>query len=96
MMNMKPSIGGFTTFEAEGHGFDFSKASMRERVRGRVERSVLMAVMPRERAARVLETIRETLPVPHMTYWLEPVLEVGRLVEGAAEPQQSQATGEAA
>lgn len=91
MLTMKPAIGGFTTVEAEGHGFDFSKASIRECVRGRVERCVLIAVMPRERAARILEAIREALPVPHLTYWLEPVLEVGHLVEAMPETQESTA-----
>lgn len=78
---MRPKVGGFTTFAAEGHGFDFSKASIGERVRGRVERGVLVAVMPRSQATVILEHIRKSLPVPHMAYWLEPVLEVGRLVE---------------
>lgn len=78
---MRPRVGGFTTFSAEGHGFDFSKASIAERVRGRVERGVLVAVMPRTQATAILEHIRKSLPVPHMAYWLEPVLEVGRLVE---------------
>lgn len=81
---MKPGIGGFTTFKASGHGFDFSKATLGERVKGCVERGVLMAVMPRARVARLVETIGEKLPIPHMIYWLEPVLEVGRLVEGHA------------
>lgn len=95
MVSMTPAIGGFTTFEAQGHGFDFAKASTRERVRGRVERCVLVAVMPRERAARVLETIREALPVPHMTYWLEPVLEIGRLAAAMPEAHDEGAKGAA-
>lgn len=93
MVSMKPAIGGFTTFVAEGHGFDFSKASIRERVRGRVERCVLIAVMPRDRAARILEKIRAALPVPHMTYWLEPVLEFGRLIEAAPAPDEVHSQG---
>lgn len=93
MLAMKPAIGGFTTFAAEGHGFDFSKATIGERVRGRVERCVLMAVMPRARAADVLETIRKQLPIPHMAYWLEPVLEVGRLVEMPVAPVLAQGQG---
>lgn len=92
---MKPAIGGFTTFAAEGHGFDFAKASVRERVRGRVERGVLVAVMPRERSAQLLELIRQKLPVPHMAYWLEPVLEVGRLVEMAADAPSTERGGAA-
>lgn len=81
MLEMDPPIRGFTTFAAEGHGFDFSKATIKERVRGRVERGVLMAVMPRDNASRLLERIRSKLPVPHMAYWIEPVLECGRLIE---------------
>jgi hypothetical protein len=84
IMSSKPAVGGFTTFKAEGHGFDFSRASISERVRGRVERGVLVAVMLRGHASLLLETIRKTLPVPHMAYWIEPVLEVGRLVDGSA------------
>lgn len=88
-MNLKPSVGGFTTIAAEGHGFDFSKASTAERVRGRVARGMLMAVMPRKTADTVLAAIRNGLPVPHLAYWIEPVIEVGRLVETVAQPAQS-------
>jgi hypothetical protein len=44
--------------------------------------------MLRAMAAALLDAIRRKLPVPHMAYWLEPVLEVGRLIEAAdpAEP----------
>ena len=92
IVSSKRAIGGFTTFEAEGHGFDFSQASASERVRGRVERGVLVAVMPRGHASLLLEDIRNRWPVLHMTYWLEPVLEIGRLVEGSA-PRAEQAGG---
>lgn len=92
---MTPRIGGFTTFKAEGHGIDFSSASVAERVRGRVERAVLVAVLPRVRAHDVLEAVRQNLAVPHVAYWLEPVLEVGRLTEGP-EPKPATAQGEAA
>ena len=76
---MKPAIGGFTTVDVEGHGFDFSSASLGERVRGRVERQMLLAVLPRTLASSLLDTISQELPVPHMAFWLEPVLEFGRL-----------------
>lgn len=88
ILSAKPAIGGFTTFNAEGHGFDFSKASPSERVRGRVERGVLVAVMPRARASLLLEAISKKLPVPHMAYWIEPVLELGRLVDASAPPAE--------
>lgn len=90
ILSSTPAIGGFTTFEAEGYGFNFAQASASERVRGRVERGCLVAVMPRGQAALLLDDIRNKCPVLHMTYWLEPVLEIGRLVEGSA-PRAEQA-----
>ncbi len=85
MLGLKPAIGGFTTFAGHGHGLDFATASIGELVRGHVERGVLMAVMPKSRASEVLETIRQKLPIPHMAYWLEPVLDLGRLAAGIPE-----------
>jgi hypothetical protein len=90
VLGIEPPVRGFTTFAAEGHGFDFSKATVRERVRGRVERCVLMAVMPRPRASQLLELLRRKIPVPHLAYWLEPVLEVGRLTDAATLPTEPQ------
>lgn len=89
-MGMEPPVRGFTTFAAEGHGFDFSNATVRERVRGRVERCVLMAVMPRARTSQLLELVRRKIPVSHMAYWLEPVLDVGRLTEATTPPTKPQ------
>lgn len=87
LLRVRPPIGGFTTLAAEGHGFGFKKATVSERVRGRVDRQMLIAVLARTEADTLLETIRETSPVPHLVYWIEPVLAGGRLVhEDSAEP----------
>jgi hypothetical protein len=79
MMNSEPPLAGFTTFEAEGHGGSFSDASMRERVRGRVARRVLMLVLARSRVAPLLDEIRVKAAIPDLVYWVEPVEAFGRL-----------------
>lgn len=94
MMNSEPSLAGFTTFEAEGHGSSFSKASMRERVRGRVGRRVLVLVLPRPRVAPLLEEIRTKASIPELVYWVEPIEAFGRLTR--AEPQAADAPQSAA
>ncbi|HWK37526.1 MAG TPA: DUF3240 family protein, partial [Hyphomicrobium sp.] len=38
LMESDPPLSGFTTWAADGHGHSFDKATMRERVRGRVAR----------------------------------------------------------
>ncbi len=79
-------VTGFTMWQADGHGESFETASTGERVRGRVARSVVIAVMERSRATALLAEIGHKVPVSHMAYWIEPVLEFGRT--GAEAPQE--------
>lgn len=79
LMNSDPPLSSFTTFAAEGHGYGFDKASMRERVRGRIARGVLIAVLPRARIAPLLDEIRVKAVIPDLVYWVEPVEAFGRL-----------------
>lgn len=87
LLESDPPITGFTTWAAEGHGHDFREATASERVRGRVKRRVLVAVMTRERADTLLEEIRQKAPIPHLAFWIEPVERFGRLSMVAAPPQ---------
>lgn len=94
MLGLDPPVAGFTTFAAEGHGMSFDTASVGERVRGRVKRTVIMAVLPRVRAERLVEIVRREIAVPHMAYWIEPVLACGRMGElstPAADPANASA-----
>lgn len=70
---------GFTTWRAEGHGLGFETASTQEKLRGRVARGMLVVIMPRDKVPGTLETVRVTVPIPHLVYWLEPVEEMGVL-----------------
>jgi Protein of unknown function (DUF3240) len=79
MLEFDPPISGFTTWVGEGHGVGFNKASISERVRGRVKRTILTAVVKRGLAERVLSEIAEKAPIPHLTYWIEPVESFGQL-----------------
>lgn len=79
LMNSDPPLAGFTTWQVEGHGHSFSKASMRERVRGRIARGMLVAVLARSRVAPLLEEIRVKAAIPDLVYWVEPIEAFGRL-----------------
>ena len=81
MTSHGPSVAGFTTFAAEGHGMSFDTASVSERVRGRVQRSVVVTILPRGDADRLVELVRFKIAVPHISYWIEPVLACGRMAE---------------
>jgi len=69
--------GGFTTFPVSGHGRDFTQASIREKVRGRVDRTIIMAIVPIGEADLLLNDLRKKYPTPHLTYWTETVHSYG-------------------
>ena len=81
LLDADPPLSGFTTWRAEGHGHDFGNASVRERVRGRVARGVLVLILARSRLPSVLEDIRLKAGVPNLAYWIEPIEAFGRLVQ---------------
>jgi hypothetical protein len=81
LLNADPPLSGFTTWRAEGHGHDFGKASVQERVRGRVARGVLVLILPRSRLSSVLEDIRSKAAIPNLTFWTEPIDDFGRLAQ---------------
>ena len=64
---------GFTTIATQGHGRDFSQASLREKVRGRIETLNIQAILPAENIAPLLGALRARFRNPHMIYWTEPV-----------------------
>jgi hypothetical protein len=70
-------VSGFTSFPAYGHGRDFSNASLREQVRGRVNTTIIVIVLPSDAVGAVLAELRARFPTPHLAYWTEPVQSFG-------------------
>ncbi len=91
MLGAHPPITGFTTWRADGHGESFTAASIGERVRGRVERRIFVAVMTSDRARALIDEIASKALTPHMVYWLEPVLEFGRATVTVPQPVEEEA-----
>lgn len=74
-----PTLPGFTLLHAEGHSSDFAHASIREQVRGRVDRRVLWVVIERERVEGLLAALRQRIASSDVRWWMEPVMAMGRL-----------------
>jgi Protein of unknown function (DUF3240) len=68
---------GLTTFAAQGHGRDFSQASLSEKVRGRVDVLSIVVILPAVNVAPLLDALRDRFRNPQMTYWTEPVHALG-------------------
>ena len=88
MLSFDPPLPGFTTWTAEGHGFGFGDATVSERVRGRVKRSVIVAVLDRGVAASLLDLIATKGAVAHLTYWTEPVDGFGQMRPAGSAAQK--------
>ena len=80
LLEQDPPLPGFTTIAAEGHGADFAGASIHEQVRGRIRQRLLLMVLPADRVDSLVASLREALPNPHVIWWVEPVIDFGRLV----------------
>ncbi len=79
LLEHETMIGGFTSLAAHGHGRDFASATLREKVRGRVQSTLLTAILPAENVAPLLQELRNQFRAPHLFYWTEPVLDFGDL-----------------
>ncbi len=68
---------GFTTVAASRHGGDFTGASLREKVRGTTDATLLIAILPASGLAPLLEAMRDRFRGTQIHYWTEPVHETG-------------------
>jgi hypothetical protein len=75
-----PALPGFTLLHAEGHTGDFARASIREKVRGRVDRRVIWILIEPEQLDEALAHLRQRMASSDVRWWVEPVLASGRLV----------------
>lgn len=71
---------GYTVVDAYGHGPDISLMSGAEKVAGAMTSSVIIAILPKEQVEAVKAMILAASPRPNIAYWVEPVLDYGRLV----------------
>lgn len=79
LLDMQPSLPGFTTSHVAGHGESFDQAHVHECVRGRIDRLQLWMVLPGDDVQRVLDAVARRLTGSRISWWIEPVDGMGRL-----------------
>ena len=79
LLDYVPELPGFTTLAAAGHGADFTRASQRERVRGRVARGMLLMVLPATSVDALLAHLAEHVRNPQVVWWTDAVTAFGSL-----------------
>jgi hypothetical protein len=77
LLDSEPSLPGFVSWRAEGHGASFEGTSTREKVRGRIERGMLVMVLECARLPGLLADLRAGCAIPNLAYWVERVESFG-------------------
>lgn len=72
-------VRGYTIIEADGRGPNIELLSPIERVRGAMKVAQFVIVLPREAVSEVLDRVAERCQRRQMAFWVEPVLDFGRL-----------------
>ena len=76
---LTPELPGYTSQEGHGRGSSMDLASTAEKVKGAMRIFTVMIILPEDGIANVLEAIRLACPRRQISYWIEPVLDFGRL-----------------
>lgn len=70
---------GFTLLQAEGYSRHHENLSIQERVRGRAQRLLVQIVLEADNAQALLAHLKQRFPKRDVAWWLEPVIDFGRL-----------------
>lgn len=76
---LKPDLPGYTIISGEGRGLEADLPSPAERVRGAMRVITVLIILQEMQITPVLEAIREACPRPNIAFWVEPILDFGRL-----------------
>lgn len=76
---LAPGLPGYTCLDGFGRGASMHLSSSAEKVKGAMRVFTVLIILPEERINGVLEAIRRACPRRQISYWIEPVLDFGRL-----------------
>ncbi|MCB9961599.1 MAG: DUF3240 family protein [Hyphomonas sp.] len=76
---LTPELPGYTSQDGHGRGASMDLASTAEKVKGAMRIFTVIMVLPESGIGAVLEAVRQACPRRQISYWIEPVLDFGRL-----------------
>ena len=76
---LDPPLPGYTSQDGLGRGSSMDLASTAEKVKGAMRIITVLMILPENVIPVVLEAVRVACPRRQISYWIEPVLDFGRL-----------------
>ncbi|MBY0577947.1 MAG: DUF3240 family protein [Burkholderiales bacterium] len=70
---------GFHSSRIDGHSHDVRLATMKEKVRGRAQKTRMDIILGEEEAQSLLLDVKAAFPDIRLTFWISPVNAFGRL-----------------
>jgi len=77
--DMEPALQGYSLISAQGRGPLEELGSQAEKVLGASNVVLILVILPDVRIQMVLGAVLEACQRPNISYWVEPVLDFGRL-----------------
>jgi hypothetical protein len=77
--DMEPPLQGYSFMTAKGRGPDMQLSAVSERVQGAGNVVLVKIIVPENDVDAILEAIRINCSRPNISYWVEPILDFGRL-----------------
>lgn len=76
---LKPELPGYTFIDGQGRGRHMDYVTANEKVQGAMRVIMVIVILPEEQIENVLSVVKQTYRRPQISYWVEPVLDFGRL-----------------
>lgn len=77
--NIEPPLAGYSFMPAKGRGSNTQLMAVSERVQGAGNIVLIQLILTETDIDSVLDIIRTNCPRPNISYWVEPVVDFGRL-----------------
>ncbi len=77
--DIEPKILGYTFIDGQGRGPHLDYVNASEKVQGAMRVVLIVMVLPEEQIESVLAMIKEVYRRPQLSYWVEPILDFGKL-----------------
>lgn len=76
---LEPALPGYTLLDGQGRGPSLEYASGSEAVEGAIRIVLILIVLPANQIEDVLAMVKKNYRRPQLSYWVEPIVDFGRL-----------------
>jgi nitrogen regulatory protein PII len=77
--DIEPNLPGYTFIDGQGRGPQLDYMNASEKVQGAMRVVLIVIILPESQIEDVLAVVKAVYHRPQLSYWVEPVLDFGKL-----------------